>query len=349
MSRPPGVLLKSRKEILGRGSVVSSEDVMQGSAIAHPNVALVKYWGKRPARGNLPAMGSLSLTLGFLATRTTVRFDPAGGRDALTLNGCRNSRDLKRMQDCLAPLRQRAAESGSATVESRNDFPTGAGLASSASGMAALALAGASALGLAEELDLVGRSAMAGSGSAPRSLHAGVVLLSIDREGSWSCKSLLAPEEWPLKVVVAVTQTGLKQTDSRSGMELTRRTSPFYKAWLKSQKGDLEDARRAVALRDFGRLAELSEGNCLRMHATAMGASPHLMYFNGATIECMHRVKALARDGRPVFFTVDAGPQVKAVCLPDVLDEVCDALGQVPGVHQVLSGDLGGGARLVPG
>ena len=322
---------------------------MQGSAIAHPNVALVKYWGKRPARGNLPAMGSLSLTLGFLATRTMVRLDQADGQDALTLNGRENSRDLKRMQDCLAPLRRRAGASGFATVDSHNDFPTGAGLASSASGMAALALAGASALGLAKDSALVGRAAMAGSGSAPRSLHGGVVLLSIDPEGTWSCASLLPPEQWPLKVAVAVTQAGPKQTDSRSGMELTRRTSPFYKAWLESQKGDLEDARRAVAQRDFGRLAELSEGNCLRMHASAMGASPPLVYFNGATVECMLRIKALARDGWPVFFTVDAGPQVKAVCLPDVLDEVCDALGQVPGVRQVLSGDLGGGARLIPG
>ncbi|MDE0244049.1 MAG: diphosphomevalonate decarboxylase [Gammaproteobacteria bacterium] len=328
---------------------MSREHVMQGSAIAHPNVALVKYWGKRPARGNLPAMGSLSLTLGFLSTRTTVRFDPAGGQDALTLNGRRNSRDLKRMQDCLAPLRRRAGESGSATAESRNDFPTGAGLASSASGMAAMALAGASALGLAEDPALVGRAAMAGSGSAPRSLHGGFVLLSIDPEGNWSCASLLPPEEWPLKVVVAVTQAGPKQTDSRSGMELTRRTSPFYKAWLASQSADLEDARRAVAQRDFGRLAELSEGNCLRMHAAAMGASPPLVYFNGATVECLHRIKTLAHDNRPVFFTVDAGPQVKAVCLPDVLDEVCDALGQVSGVRQVLSGDLGGGARLITG
>lgn len=328
---------------------MSREDVLQGSAVAHPNVALVKYWGKRPASGNVPAMGSLSLTLGFLATRTTVRFEPDERQDALTLNGRRNSRDLKRMQDCLAPLRRRAAESGAATVESRNDFPTGAGLASSASGMAALALAGASALDLAEDIALVGRAAMAGSGSAPRSLHGGFVLLSIDPKGYWSCTSLLRPEEWPLKVAVAVTQAGPKETDSRSGMELTRRTSPFYKAWLGSQKADLQDARRAVAQRDFERLAELSEGNCLRMHATAMAASPPLVYFNGATVECMHRVKALARDGRPVFFTVDAGPQVKVVCLPDVLDEVSDALGQVPGVQQVFSGDLGGGARLSRG
>ena len=85
------------------------------------------------------------------------------------------------------------------------------------------------------------------------------------------------------------------------------------------------------------------------MHAAAMGASPPLLYFNGATVECLHRIRALAREGRPVFFTVDAGPQVKAVCLPDALDEVCGALGQVPGVRQVLSGDLGGGARLIKG
>lgn len=322
---------------------------MQGSAIAHPNVALIKYWGKRSARGNLPAMGSLSLTLGFLATRTSVRLDQGKEQDVLTLNGRGNSSDLKRVQDCLAPLRRRSGTSGAASVDSRNDFPTGAGLASSASGMAALALAGASALGLAEDLALVGRAAMAGSGSAPRSLHGGVVLLSIDPTGAWSCKSLLSPEAWPLKVVVAVTQGAPKQTDSRSGMELTRRTSPFYRAWLRSQRADLEDACLAVGQRDFQRLAELSEGNCLRMHAAAMGATPPLMYFNGATVECIHRVKALAGEGQPVFFTVDAGPQVKAVCLPDALDPVCDALSQVPGVLQVLSGDLGGGARISAG
>ena len=322
---------------------------VRASAEAHPNVALVKYWGKRPSRGNLPAMGSLSLTLGFLATRTTVRFGGGEGEDALILNGRGNATDLKRVQDCLAPLRRRATATGPARVESRNDFPTGAGLASSASGMAALALAGASALGLADDQALVGRAAMEGSGSAPRSLYGGIVLLSMDPAGAWSCRSLLAPEEWPLKVVVAVTQAGPKQTDSRSGMELTRRTSPFYKAWLQSQSTDLEDAQSAVRQRDFGRLAELSQSNCLKMHAAAMGASPPLLYFNGATVECMHRVAALARDGAAVFFTVDAGPQVKAVCLPESLDDVLDALRQAPGVRQILSGDLGGGARIISG
>ena len=322
---------------------------MQGSAIAHPNVALVKYWGKQPARGNVPAMGSLSLTLGFLATRTTVRFGGAGSEDALKLNGQKNTKDLKRLQDCLAPLRARCETAAGAVVDSRNDFPTGAGLASSASGMAALALAGAAALGLEQDRALVQRAAMAGSGSAPRSLHGGLVLLSMNAQGRWSCKSLLSPEQWPLKVAVAVTDPAPKATDSRTGMERTRLSSPFYPAWLESQKADLEEARQAVVQRDFARLAALSQSNCLKMHAAALGASPPLLYFNGATVECIHRIQALAREGKGVFFTVDAGPQVKAVCLPDAFDEVCAALGEVAGVREVLGGDLGGAARIVPG
>lgn len=318
---------------------------MQGSAIAHPNVALVKYWGKRSGVRNLPAMGSLSLTLGFLATRTTVGFDPAPGPDKLTLNGRRNARDLNRVRDCLAPLRERVGKVSAASVETNNDFPTGAGLASSASGMAALAVAAASALGLAGDAAVVRQAAMAGSGSAPRSLHGGIVSLSIDAEGSWTCGSLLSPAVWPLTVVVAVTQAERKQTDSRSGMELTRRTSPFYAAWLKSQAADLDDARRAVKAQDFRRLADLSEGNCLKMHAAALGATPPVLYFNGATLECIQRVKALAREGKPVFFTVDAGPQVKAVCLPEVLDPVREALSGVRGVQRVFWGSLGEGAR----
>ena len=319
---------------------------MQGSAVAHPNVALIKYWGKRKAAGNLPAAGSLSLTLRHLVTRTAVRIDGGLPEDTLSLNGSASERDLPRLRDCLAPLRERAGNTSPVAVESVNDFPTGAGLASSASGMAALALGAAEALGVADDIELICRAAMAGSGSAPRSLFGGIVLLTINESGEWRCKSLLAPDEWPLKVVVAVTETAAKSVDSRSAMELTRRTSPFYSAWLRGQDADLEDARRAVERRDFDRLAELSEHNCLKMHATVLGARPGVVYFNSATVECIHRVKELARAGTPVFFTVDAGPQVKAVCLPQALDEVADALRQTPGVQQVLIGGLGGGARL---
>lgn len=322
---------------------------MRASAVAHPNVALIKYWGKRGVAGNLPATGSLSLTLGLMSTRTTVRFDPGLKRDELTLNGRASPRDLKRIRDCLAPLRERTGQSGAASVRSENDFPTGAGLASSASGMAALALGGAAALGLAEDGALVRRAALAGSGSAPRSLYGGIALLSIDAAGQWSCESLLGPREWPLKIAVAVTDSGPKALDSRAGMELTRRTSPFYGAWVGGQQASLDEARRAVDSRDFERLAQLAETNCLRMHATALGASPPALYFNGATVECIHRVKALARRGHAVFFTVDAGPQVKVVCLPDSLDAAAEALEQVPGVQRVLTGGLGEGARILAG
>ena len=320
---------------------------MQGGAIAHPNVALIKYWGKREVSGNLPATGSLSLTLGLLSTRTTVSFDRGLTQDELVLNGRANSKDLKRLGDCLAPLRERAGIARAARVRSDNDFPTAAGLASSASGMAALSLAAGSALGVAEDRELLGRAAMAGSGSAPRSLHGGIVLLSIEDDGRWFCESILAPQEWPLKIAVAVTDSGPKELDSRSGMELTRRTSPFYSAWLRGQNEDLHEARRAVEGRDFERLAELSERNCLKMHATALGASPPVLYFNGATIECVRRVKALRREGHPVFFSIDAGPQVKVVCLPEALDAAREALALVPGVSRVLAGGLGEGARLI--
>ena len=153
---------------------------MRAVAVAHPNVALVKYWGKRARAGNLPATGSLSLVLGGLATETSVRFDPGLARDRVLLDGREDAETSARVSACLDELRREAGVSTRAAVESSNDFPTGAGLASSASGFAALVMAGAGALGLHLRDQRLAEIARLGSGSAPRSLLGGVVLDSRD-------------------------------------------------------------------------------------------------------------------------------------------------------------------------
>ena len=322
---------------------------MQATASAHPNVALIKYWGKQDVATNLPAVGSLSLTLGGLKTLTHVNFSSDLERDELTINGAPDERAISRVSRCLNMIRQHAGIDLFAKVTTTNDFPTGAGLASSASGYAALVKAAAAALQAdinQNELDLIARI---GSGSAPRSLHAGIVLLekTADSAGT-QCRSVAAPDDWPLQVVVAVTSRQPKDVSSTGGMESSRKTSPTYQAWVDTHPADLAAGLNFVEQRDFAALAEISEHSCLKMHAVAMSSKPPLVYWSGATVACMQRVRELRNSGVPVFFTIDAGPQLKAVCLPEAASEVHAALAEVPGVLDVLDCHLGGGARVEP-
>lgn len=314
--------------------------------MAHPNVALIKYWGKRPGPGNLPATGSLSIVLGGLTTTTTVRFDPALAADDVRLNGAADPAAAARISACLDALRSRAGVATRAAVDTHNDFPTGAGLASSASGFAALVVAGAGALGLALDPAELGALARAGSGSAPRSLHGGFAVLQNDGDGT-RCEPVAAPADWPLEVVVAVTTREAKAVGSRAGMAESERTSPYYPAWVATHPADLAAGLAAVRARDFATLAELAEHNCLKMHAVMFTTRPPLIYWSPATLAALQTVRELRAGGVPVFFTIDAGPQVKAVCLPGAADRVAAALAATPGVVAILRSPLGGAARLV--
>jgi diphosphomevalonate decarboxylase len=322
----------------------------EATAQAQPNIALVKYWGKRDVPLNLPAVGSLSITLDTLWTRTHVHFDSALTADRVRLNGKADDKEARRVSECLDLLRSRAGTSLRAEVDSENNFPTGAGLASSASGFAALVVAAAKALDLdlpAAELSTLARR---GSGSAARSIFGGFVEWSRGERNDGSdsiAQPILAADAWPLAVVVAVTSTAQKSVGSTEGMNRTRDTSPYYDAWVNTAEADLAEARAAVLAKDFDKLAAVAEYSCLKMHALALAARPGLLYWNGATVEAMHAVRRLRAEGVPVFFTVDAGPQVKAVCLSEAAARVRDVLAAVPGVLRLHETRLGGGARVL--
>ena len=130
-------------------------------------------------------------------------------------------------------------------------------------------------------------------------------------------------------------------------MNRTAETSPYQRAWIDSQEADLAEARAAIAARDFERLADISEFSCLKMHALAMAAKPGLLYWNPATVAGMHEVRRLRAAGVPVFFTIDAGPQLKAICLPEAAAQVAAALRGLPGVLDVLETGLGGAATVI--
>ena len=321
----------------------------RASARAYANFALIKYWGKADARLNVPAVGSISITLDALWSDTDVEFDEILAADDLELDGGRRADQLAKVSACLDLVRERAGIRTRARVVSRNNFPTGAGLASSASGFAALVRAAAAAL----ELDLTPRElsilARRGSGSAARSIFGGFVEMHAGRasDGSDSfAEPLLASDAWPLEIAIAVTATGEKEIGSRSGMTSSADSSPYYSAWVETQEADLAAAREAIAERDFAALAAVAEHNCLKMHALALANDPPLLYWNPATVDCLHAIRRLRATGVPVFFTIDAGPQVKAICLPGARARVEAALRERPGVLDVLRSGLGPGAEL---
>lgn len=319
----------------------------EATAVAQPNIALVKYWGKRSEPLNLPAVGSISVTLDALRTRTRIVFDRALDRDRLLLNGA--PADAARASACLDHLRAIAGTRARASIETHNDFPTAAGLASSASGFAALVVAANAALGLDLPPRALSMYARRGSGSAARSIFGGFVEMARGEREDGSdavARPLLEADAWPLAVVVAVTSEAPKAVGSTDGMRATAASSPFYPAWVQGSARDLAQARRAVMARDFDALAAVSEHSCLKMHALGLAARPPLIYWNETTVACVSAVRALRAAGLPVFFTIDAGPQVKAICLPEAAGEVSSAFGGIGGVLQVISSGLGPGARI---
>lgn len=328
--------------------------VSRATAIAHPNIALAKYWGKRADGHNLPAVPSLSVTLEGMATTTEVLFDASLERDELHLGGVALPPDAeatRRVAGLLDRVRAASGRRERARVISRNDFPTAAGLASSASAFAALALAASAAAGLPTSPAAVSDLARRTSVSAARSAFGGFVELRAGRPGDEALAATqLAPaDHWPLVVVVAVTREGPKDVGSSDGMRHTAATSPYFPAWVDDAPALFASIRAAVLARDFEVLGAAAEASALRMHASSIAAAPGLLYWTGATVEVMAEVRRLRAQGTPAFFTIDAGPHVKVFTTPEARGTVEKALLATPGVLRTITAVPGGGVRLADG
>ena len=290
------------------------------TARAGVNIALVKYWGKRDPQENLPAVGSISMTLRDLFTQTSI--SPSNDeRDHFELNG--KIASDQRVFTILDQIRQRAGVTEKVYIKSENFVPTASGLASSASGSAALVTAAwkffTGQTDWYPVLDLVRKA----SGSAPRSLLGGLV--ELDKE-SGELTQLSPPEAWPLTMIVAQLSEQKKTTSSRRGMAHTKATSSYYDAWVSAHPGDLQDARHAIANRDIEALGTTMERSTMRMHACMLAASPPLFYWNDRTIAIWHLMRDLRASGTGAWCTMDAGPHVKVLCLPD----------DAPTIHQAI-------------
>ncbi len=329
----------------------SFKDHSQNSAtaVAHANIALIKYWGKRNETLNLPAAGSISLTLDALKTETTVRYEETLQTDQFELNGnLLAGNSVLRISNFL-DIAYGSNNRPKAAVQSANNFPTSAGLASSASGFAALALAAAKAAGQERSKKELSRLARRGSGSAARSIFGGFAEMICGSKSNGEedyAAGLFDENHWDVRMLIAVTSTQEKAVGSTQGMKRSAKTSPFYESWLQNQSYDLDEMRNAVKEKDFEKMGELAEHNCFKMHSLALSAEPPLLYWNETTVKIIHLIQNMRKAGTPVYLTVDAGPQVKIICLPDVINEVKQALQTVGGINEILECKPGPGASI---
>lgn len=313
-------------------------------ATAHSNIALVKYWGKRPSSVpdlNLPAVGSLSMTLDGLRTETVVDAT-ASDTDSASLAGEALSgafadkvfAHLDRVWNFAYPQTTRPR----CRVETVNFLPTAAGLASSASGFAALTVAAAAAFGIEQDRFALANLARRGSGSAARSIWGGFV--SLERgsaEDGSDCRAypLYDRGHWDLRLIIVHTATGQKPVGSTGGMNRCSETSPYYAPWVDSSEADLEAARKALAARDLDALGATMEHSCFKMHACMLATRPPLVYWNGATLDVIRMVWEARASGLTGYVTSDAGPHVKVLCRASDAEELAARLRQVSGVVRV--------------
>ena len=321
------------------------------TALAHPNIAFIKYWGLRDENLRLPANDSLSMNIGCLSTRTTVTLDPDLAADTLTLNGEPDTgKALTRVQQFLDHVRELSGASTHIQVESENNFPIGAGIASSASGFAALALAATSAYGHSLSEQELSSLARFGSGSACRSIPGGFVEWVTDPQtGDSFARSIAPADHWALMDCIAILSDQHKPVGSEAGMRLAS-TSPLQAARVLDAPRRMYRCRQAILNRDFEALAEVTELDSNLMHAVMMTSEPPLYYWQAQTLEILKAVRDWRTiEGLPVTATVDAGPNVHVLCLPEALSEVLTRLRQFPGVKEVLKGKPTGPAHLLPG
>jgi diphosphomevalonate decarboxylase len=320
--------------------------VSEAVARAHPNLALAKYWGKLDREGNFPAVPSLSVTLGGLTTTTRVRFDRALAADRLVLNGVEaNGTELLRAVKMMDRVRAAANTTARAEIVSDNDFPTASGIASSASGFAALALAATRAAGLSErggwDAARVSGLARESSASAARSLFAGFV--ELDAGGEYA-RQVAPADHLDLAVLVCVTGEGKKKdVGSTDGMRRTAAKSPYYSAWLAMAPRSFAEIRAALLARDLDKLGELSEANALAMHASAIAAG--VVYFGGATLEVLAAVRQLRAAGTAAYASMDAGPHVKVLARGEQRAIVAERLRAIPGVSRIIEARPGAAAE----
>jgi diphosphomevalonate decarboxylase len=316
---------------------------MKATAKACSNTALIKYWGKKNEELILPLNTSVSVTTDALTTTTTVKFSQDYSEDSLILNGIKeDGKALTRVSNHLSLLRKLANNSWFARVVSKNNFPTAAGLASSASGFAALTKAGSAALSLEysnKELSIISRK---GSGSSARSFFGGFVEWLTGETDKESYARQIADEHWlDFRDIAVILKAPERKMSTREAMKLSKKTSPFLSARLFCVKKCLKKIKTAILEQDFDTMGEIAEMDCLSMHSVALTSDPPLLFWTPDTIAIMHEIWALRENGVPVYFTIDTGANIHLLALPEDVQLVITAITEIANIEGTITSKPG--------
>jgi len=327
---------------------------MSGKAtvVAPANIAFIKYWGAKDLDQAVPVNTSVSMTLSECTSLSTVEFlDGGDGPDRIEIVGDGGSLTLpdaafrERIERHLERVRRWTGRAGRFRVATRNSFPTGAGLASSASGFAALAIASTRALGLTLDVpELSTLARMSGSGSAARSVLGGYVEWSWDGGPGGHATSLASASHWDLRDVIAIVETGTKEVSSLEGHRRAP-SSPHYEARLSALPARLDTVRRAIAARDLSMLGPVLEEEAIELHLIAMSSRPPIFYWKPGTLRVLEALRRGRETGLAAWATMDAGANVHVICTPSAEKEVVRILESVAEVADVVLDGVGQGPR----
>lgn len=307
------------------------------TARAHTNIALIKYWGKADTTLMLPATSSLSMTLDAFYTDTQVVFDAQLTADTFTLDHqVQSGASLAKVSAFLDHVRALSHQSSFARVSSINHVPTAAGLASSASAYAALALAASTAAGLQLDEKALSRLARRGSGSASRSILGDYVIWHRGQDDASSfAENVPVAPTLDLAMVAVLVSDHAKTISSRRGMADTVATSPYFSAWTTANETACAEMVRALAAGDFEQVGALTERSALMMHATTLAANPPFTYLLPQSLAIVQFAQTLRETGLAVYATMDAGPNVKLLTRATDAEEVARRVKAEFGVQTV--------------
>lgn len=313
---------------------------------AHANIALIKYWGKENEELIIPKNNSLSLTLDALYTETEVEFTD-DEKDVFYLDDeLQDEKHTLKISKFIDLFRKKSNNFSKVLVKSYNHVPTAAGLASSASGFSALAVALNELFQLNLDKIELSKYARRGSGSASRSIFGGFVEWKKGYDDETSYAEKIDDANWDVAMIILVLNDSKKEISSREAMKKTTETSPLYKGFTDSTVEDIKNIKEAIKNRDFKIMGEIAEHNAMKMHATMLSSNPPIMYFKPDSIRAIEKIKQFRKDGFDVYYTMDAGPNVKILCRESQIESIVDELKKYFDSNQIIISKVGNDASV---